>query len=91
MSRSRSADSSRGSASETFTSLGALNARLAELTTDLNDRAMRTYKASRRELFERLDKPELTPLPDAPFEPSTWKKVGLNILWCDFGYEELTS
>jgi len=40
---------------------------------------MRTYKASRRELFERLDKPALTPLPAQPFEASTWKKVGLNI------------
>jgi transposase len=64
---------------ETFTSLGALNARLAVLTADLNARTMRTYKASRRELFERLDKPQLTPLPDEPFEASTWKKVGLNI------------
>jgi transposase len=64
---------------ETFTSLGALNARLASLTADLNGRMMRTYKASRRELFERLDKPALAPLPTEPFEVSTWKKVGLNI------------
>ena len=64
---------------ETFTSLGALNARLAELTADLNGRTMRTYKASRRDLFERLDRPELTPLPAEPFEASTWKKVALNI------------
>lgn len=64
---------------ETFTSLGALNARLAELTGDLNGRTMRTYKASRRDLFERLDKPALAPLPEQPFEASTWKKVALNI------------
>jgi transposase len=64
---------------ETFTSLGALNARLAILTAELNDRVMRTYKASRRQLFERLDRPELTPLPTDPFEASTWKQVGLNI------------
>lgn len=64
---------------ETFTSLGALNARLAELVADLNARTMRTYKASRRELFERLDKPALMPLPAVPFEASVWKKVGLNI------------
>ncbi len=64
---------------ETFTSLGALNARLAVLTADLNGRTMRTYNASRRELYERLDKPRLTPLPAEPFEASTWKKVGLNI------------
>ena len=64
---------------ETFTSLGALNARLAELTTDLNGRTMRAYKTSRRELFERLDKPALSALPAEPFEASTWKKVALNI------------
>jgi transposase len=64
---------------EIFTSLGALNARLAVLTRDLNNRMMRTYKASRRELFERLDKPQLMPLPAEPFDSSSWKKVGLNI------------
>lgn len=64
---------------ETFTSLGALNARLLELTADLNGRTMRTYKASRRDLFERLDRPALAPLPEHPFEASTWKKVALNI------------
>jgi hypothetical protein len=64
---------------EKFESLGALNARLSELTADLNDRVMRTYKASRRELFERLDRPALAPLPEQPFEAATWKKVGLNI------------
>ncbi len=64
---------------ETFTSLGALNARLAELVAWLNARPMRTYKASRRELFERLDKPALSPLPSEPFEACTWKQVGLNI------------
>jgi transposase len=64
---------------ETFTSLGALNARLAELVAWLNERTMRTYKASRRELYERLDKPALTPLPSEPFEACTWKQVGLNI------------
>jgi transposase len=64
---------------ETFTSLGALNRRLAVLTAELNARTMRTYKSSRRELFERLDRPALTALPATPFEASTWKKVGLNI------------
>jgi transposase len=64
---------------EKFESLGALNARLSELTADLNGRTMRTYKASRRELFERLDRPALAPLPEQPFEAAAWKKVGLNI------------
>ncbi len=64
---------------ETFTSLGALNARLAELVADLNGRTMRTYKVSRRELFERLDKPQLSALPEESFETSEWKQVRLNI------------
>ena len=64
---------------ETFTSLGALNARLRALVAELNARTMKTYKASRRELFERLDKPALSPLPAEPFETQAWKQVGLNI------------
>src|SRR3989449_5471935 len=36
---------------ETFFSLAALNARIAELFADLNARLMRLYRASRRELF----------------------------------------
>jgi transposase len=64
---------------ETFATLGELNRRLAELTELLNSRTMRTYNASRRELYERLDKPALGPLPAEPFEASAWKKVALNI------------
>ncbi|MBP7686037.1 MAG: IS21 family transposase [Deltaproteobacteria bacterium] len=64
---------------ETFASLPALNARLAELLADLNERKMRTYDTSRRALFERLDKPHLAPLPAEPFEASEWKQVRLGV------------
>lgn len=64
---------------ETFASLGELNRRLAELTEIINTRTMRAYKASRCELFERLDKPALGPLPAEPFQASAWKRVALNI------------
>ena len=64
---------------ERFESIGALNARLFELTADLNGRMMRTYNASRRELYARLDKPALSPLPEQSFEAAAWKKVSLNI------------
>lgn len=64
---------------ETFATLGELNSRLLELTQKLNLRVMRTYQASRRELFERLERPALSPLPESPFEVSTWKRVRLNI------------
>ena len=57
---------------ETFFSLAALNTRIAELLTDLNTRPMRLYRASRRELFERLDRPALRPLPAEPFVYGEW-------------------
>jgi transposase len=64
---------------ERFDSLGALNARIAELCAELNRRVMRQYKASRLELFERLDKPALRPLPEEPFVHAEWEKARLNI------------
>jgi len=64
---------------QTFFSLAELNARIAELLADLNNRKMRTYNASRRELFERLDRPVLRPLPDYSYEYAEWKRVTLNI------------
>jgi transposase len=64
---------------EKFASLGALNARIAELCAELNRRMMRHYKASRLELFERLDKPALRALPEEPFVHAEWEQARLNI------------
>ena len=64
---------------EQFFALGALNARIAELREELNDRRMRLYQASRRELFERLDRPALRPLPADPFVYGEWKTARVNI------------
>jgi transposase len=64
---------------ETFFSLDALNARIAELLEELNNRQMRQYKASRRELFERLDRSALRALPDRPFVYGTWKDAKVSI------------
>ena len=64
---------------ETFFSLEALNERIAELLIDLNGRRMRVYGASRRELFDRIDRPALKPLPAEPFAYSEWKTARLNI------------
>lgn len=63
---------------ETFFSLGELNERLAELVEVLNDKTMRNYGASRRELFERLDKPELLPLASR-FQYAEWSRCTVNI------------
>jgi transposase len=64
---------------ETFFSLERLNEGIAELLVELNDRKMRVYGASRRELFERLDRPALQPLPSEPFSYAEWKMARLNI------------
>jgi len=64
---------------ETCFSLDALNTRIAELLVDLNDRKMRLYGASRKQLFERIDKPALKPLPAEPFEYAEWKTARVNI------------
>jgi transposase len=64
---------------ETFFSLERLNERIAELRVELNERRMRVYGASRRELFERLDRPALKALPLEPFVYAEWKMARLNI------------
>ena len=64
---------------ESFGALPALNARIAELLEDLNARRMRHYGASRKELFERLDRPALRPLPAEPFVYGEWKFARVNI------------
>jgi transposase len=64
---------------ETFFSLEALNARIAELLEVLNNRTMRVYGVSRRGLFERLEKAALKPLPTERFTYADWKKVRVNI------------
>jgi len=65
---------------ETFFSLAELNARIAELLEELNARPMKKLGGvSRRELFERIERAELKPLPPVHFEPSTWKKATANV------------
>src|SRR6266581_1267753 len=58
---------------ERFFSLAALNTRIAELLEVLNTRPMRLYRASRLELFERLDRPALRPLPTEAFIVGEWQ------------------
>lgn len=40
---------------------------------------MRVYKASRKELFDKLDQPALQPLPATAFTYGEWKKARVNI------------
>jgi transposase len=64
---------------ETFFSLDELNARIRELLHELNKRPMRVYKASRRELFEKLERSALKPLPSRAFVHGEWKLARVNI------------
>jgi transposase len=49
------------------------------LLEDLNARRMRHYGASRRELFERYDRPWLRPLPPEAFIYGEWKRATVNV------------
>ena len=64
---------------QTFFSLDEMNERIGELLEDLNTRTMRRYRASRRELFEQLERSVLKPLPATRFSYGEWKKARVNI------------
>ena len=64
---------------ETCFSLAALNRRIRELLEELNGRTMRHYRASRRALFEQLDRPMLKPLPETRYQHALWKFVRPNL------------
>ncbi|MGD5395313.1 IS21 family transposase, partial [Xanthomonas citri pv. citri] len=56
-----------------------LNEAIYALLAELNDRPLRSWGRSRRELFEELDHPALTPLPDEPYEYAEWKRCRVNL------------
>ncbi|MBD1549751.1 IS21 family transposase [Roseibium aggregatum] len=58
-----------------FFSIEALNVAIEDLLDDLNARTMRRVGRSRRELFEEIECPALSPLPDTPFEYAEWKRA----------------
>ena len=63
-----------------FFGLDELNAAIRPLSDQLNGKVTRHLGASRRDLFERLDKPALKPLPAEPYVYAEWKqcRVGLD-------------
>jgi len=64
---------------QTFFSIAELNQAIRKLLEDLNDRPMQKLGASRRQLYERLDKPALKPLPIQRYETQEWKDCRVNI------------
>lgn len=63
----------------TFVGLGELNAAIAEALEDLNRRPLQKLGVSRRELYERLDRPALRPLPPERYVYAEWKKARASI------------
>jgi transposase len=63
----------------TFYSLAEMNAAIAECLSRLNEKEMRGYGKSRKELFLLLDKPLLKGLPDTPYEWADWIKFKLGV------------
>ena len=63
----------------TFFSLTELNQAIAELLAELNRREMKHLGQSRRQLFEAVDQPALSPLPETPYEFAVWKKARVHI------------
>jgi len=61
-------------------SLAELNAAIAVKVAELNNRIMRHLGASRRELYEQVDRPALQPLPATPYQYAEWRRcrVGLD-------------
>ena len=64
---------------ERFATIVELGARIDELLEVINNRVMKRYGKSRRELFEFVDKPALRPLPRDRFEAFEWKAARVNI------------
>jgi len=62
-----------------FFSLGELNAAIALLLVDLNQRPFKKLPGCRRSAFEQLDAPALRPLPSVRYAISRWKTAKVNI------------
>ncbi len=57
-----------------FFSLAEANAAIRQLLDELNGRVTRHLGASRRQLFEQLDRPALQDLPAEPYTYAAWKE-----------------
>jgi hypothetical protein len=62
-----------------FSSIDQMNVAISELLDVYNDRPSAAFRGrSRREIFEDEERPCLQPLPKRPFNPVTWRKVGVS-------------
>ena len=63
----------------TFFGLAELTNEIERLTGDLNAHVMRHLRVSRRELFEKTDRPALRPLPQTRYEYAEWRRARVGI------------
>jgi len=63
----------------TFFSLAEANRAVRKLVEELNNKIMSHIGKSRRQLFEEIDRPELRPLPETPYQLAIWKTAKVNI------------
>jgi len=59
--------------------LGELNTAMRPLIDAVNQRVMKSYEASRSELFERIDRPKMRELPATRYEYAEWAKARVAI------------
>jgi transposase len=62
-----------------FFGLDELNAAIAELLADLNNRPFKRLPGSRQSAFEQLDRPALKALPLTRYEFAAWRQARVNI------------
>ena len=63
----------------TFTSIAEINSAIKPLLEKFNANKFQKMDASRKSLFEEIDKPALSPLPKHSYQYASWKKAKVNI------------
>ena len=64
---------------QTFFSLAECNEAIALVMQRMNERPMRRLGLSRRELFEKIERDALTPLPAEDWEFAEWRRARVNL------------
>ena len=64
---------------QTFFSLAELNQAIRQVRDKLNNKKFQKLEVSRRELFEKMDKPAMRPLPPKRYEYGEWKTGKVHI------------
>ena len=64
---------------QTFFSLCECNTAISLAMETMNGRTMRKLGVSRRELFEKIEREALSPLPETDWEYAEWKRARVNI------------